>query len=226
MICSDCKLQAELRKIFSILFMNGYPDHVIEKAIARKLKIFTSFPSHTVKKCPVYLHLPWLETPSVGLENKIKASVKKCFFAVEQRVIFTSRPLLPAIKKNMLPTLLSSNVVYNFLCHCDSRYVGRTYQRLQNRIRQYVPKFIRTGQIPNSRNISTRSGKFSTLVMFSDSAIGQHLLDNPICAKITVMKNLQFFHLVVRLFIYLVWKQFTSNHTSQTYAAKKSLFTT
>ena len=120
---------------------------------------------------PCYLHLPWLGIPSVGLENKIKASVKKCFFAVEQRVIFTSCPLLPAIKKDVLPALLLNNVVYNFSCHCDNRYVGRTSQRLQDRIRQHVPKFIGTGQILNSRNISTRSGKFLVPVIFSKSAI-------------------------------------------------------
>ena len=37
-----------------------------------------------------------------------------------------------------------------------------------SRIRQHVSKFIRTGQIPNSRNISIRYCKFSTPVMFSD----------------------------------------------------------
>ena len=110
MICSDCKLQVELKKIFSTQLMNDYPDHVIEKTIARKLKDFTSLTSHTVKKCPVYLHLTWLGSPSVGLENKIKARVKKCFFAVEH-VIFTSRPLLSAIKKNVFPASLLSNVV-------------------------------------------------------------------------------------------------------------------
>ena len=55
---------------------------------------------------PVYLHLPWLGTPSVRLENKIKANVEKCFFAVEQRVIFIFRPLLSAIKKDLLPASL------------------------------------------------------------------------------------------------------------------------
>ena len=106
MICSDRKLQTELRKNFSILLLNNYPDHVVEKPIARKLKTFTSLTSHSVKKCPVYLHLPWLGTLSVGLENKIKASVEKCFFPVEQGVIFTPRPLPPAIKKDVLPALL------------------------------------------------------------------------------------------------------------------------
>ena len=32
-------------------------------------------------------------------------------------------------------------------------------------------------------NISTRSGKYSTPVLFSESAIGHHLLDNLMCAK-------------------------------------------
>ena len=68
MICLDCKLQAELRKNFSILLINGYPDHVIEKTIAQKLKDFTLPTLHSVKKFPVSLHLPWLGT-SVGLEN-------------------------------------------------------------------------------------------------------------------------------------------------------------
>ena len=43
--------------------------------------------------------MPWLGTLSVGLENKIKPTVEKCFFGVEQRAIFKSCPLLPAIKK-------------------------------------------------------------------------------------------------------------------------------
>ena len=77
-----------------MLLMNGYPDHVIEKTIAYKFKTFTSPTLHTVKKCPVYLHLLWLGAPSVGVENKIKASVEKRFFAVEQHVIFKSRPFL------------------------------------------------------------------------------------------------------------------------------------
>ena len=182
MICSNITLQAKLRKKFLILLTNGCPDHIIEKTFVRKLKDFTSPTSHTMKKCPVYLHLPWLGTPSVRHESKIKARVKKCFFAVEQRVIFTSQPLLPAIKKDMWPASLLSNV-YNFSCHCDSWYVGNTSQRLQLRICQHVPKFIRTGKIPTPRNISTCFGKSSTPVMFNESTIGQHLLDNPMFAK-------------------------------------------
>ena len=88
--------------------MNGYPDHVIEKTIAHKLKDFTSPISHRVKK---------ILSIFISRKSNIKASAEKSFFAVKQRVTFTSRPLLPAIKKDVLPALLLSNVVCNFLCH-------------------------------------------------------------------------------------------------------------
>ena len=80
--------------------MNGYPDHVSEKTITRKLKDFTSPTSHLLKKCPVYLHLPRMITSSVIHKSKIKTSVEKCFFAVEPSVVFKSCPL-PEIKKDV-----------------------------------------------------------------------------------------------------------------------------
>ena len=48
--------------------------------------------------------------------------------------------------------------------------------------------------------MSTHFGKPSTPVMFSESAIGQRLLNKPLCAKITIVRNLQFFHLAIRIF--------------------------
>ena len=35
-----------------------------------------------------------------------------------------------------------NSVVYEYSCHCDSRYVGRTSQQLQDRIKQHVPKWL------------------------------------------------------------------------------------
>ena len=96
MICSDCKLQAELKNFFSILLVNGYPDHVIEKAIARKLKTFTSLTSYTVKKCPVYLHLPWLGTPSVGLNT------------------LTANRFFPKLLKNAKPSTVDIRLLRNY----------------------------------------------------------------------------------------------------------------
>ena len=63
---------------------------------------------------------------------------------VEPRIVYTTRQLLPAAQKDVVPVFAShqSNIVHQFLCYCDSRYMGRTSQRLQQRINQHVSKTI------------------------------------------------------------------------------------
>ena len=51
--------------------------------------------------------------------------------------------MLPAAKKDVLSANQRSMVIYEHVCSCDSRNVGRTAQRLQERIKQHVPKAIR-----------------------------------------------------------------------------------
>ena len=109
-----------------------------------------------VKKSLVCLHLSWLGTPLVRLENKTKASLEKCFFAVEQRVIFTSRPLLPAIGNGLLPASLLSNVVCGFSCHCRNWCVGRASRWLRDGVCQHVPEFVGADRVPSSRSIFAR----------------------------------------------------------------------
>ena len=43
----------------------------------------------------------------------------------------------------MLPANQRSMVIYEYVRHCDSRLVGRTTQRLQERIKQHVLKAIK-----------------------------------------------------------------------------------
>ena len=69
-----------------------------------------------------------------------------------------------------------------YLCHCNSVYVGRTSQRLEERIRQHVPKFFKN-KIKSQKDLSGRQCKSTQNAPISDSAIGQHLSDNKICAK-------------------------------------------
>ena len=68
---------------------------------------------------------------------------------------------------------------------CDSRYVGRTSQRLQQRITQHVPKSVRGGHTFQDRTSLARSCKpiKSLNTEISSSAIGQHLLHNQLCAQ-------------------------------------------
>ena len=59
-------------------------------------------------------------------ELQINTAVKRGYFAVEPSIVYTTTQLLPAAQKVVLPALQQTNIVYQFLCHCDSRYVGRT----------------------------------------------------------------------------------------------------
>ena len=84
--------------------------------------------------------------------------------------------------KDVLPAIQKSFVTYEHKCHCDSRYVGRTSQRLQDRIKQHVPQWLRQQLIHPRRSQPHRSCKQTDTKPDCDSAIGQHLLDNGQCA--------------------------------------------
>ena len=93
--------------------------------------------------------------------------------------------------------------IYQFLCHCDSRYVGRTSQRLEERIKQHVHGSIANPPASVNRQSLSRSCKTNTRPQqFHESAIGQHLLDNAQCAlhysneKFSILARSRFsFHL-------------------------------
>ena len=183
MICSKIKLDQEIGKICSILLENGYSEHVINSAFKQKLQQLNSNLVHTVKKCPVHLHIPWIENVSMKFEKQITSAVKRCFFSVEPRVIFNTRQLFPAFKKHMLPFHHHSNVIYQFLCHCNSWYVGHMSQWLEERIKQHVLRSIVNPHVLANRQSLSHSCKTNTRPQqFHESAIGQHLLDNVQCA--------------------------------------------
>ena len=75
-----------------------------------------------------------------------------------------------------VPTIfkLDRDLWPTYVCRCDCRYIGRTSQRLQDRIKQHIPKAIRN-QAQTNCDLS-QSNHTCT------SAIGQHLLNNKKCA--------------------------------------------
>ena len=100
---------------------------------------------------------------------------------------FLHKPASSRNRKNVLPASKKSKIIYQFSCHCDSRYVGRTSQRLQDTIKQHIPKSIHSGVSSQKRALPARDCKSSsqsaTQHFASDSAIGVHLLQNPTCAQ-------------------------------------------
>ena len=78
-----------------------------------------------------------------------------------------------AAYEDVVPTKQQSMVVYQYVCRCDCRYVGRTSKRLHDRIKQHIPKAIRNQAQPNRDLFQSNHN--------STSAIGQHLLNNEKC---------------------------------------------
>ena len=157
---------------------------------------------------------------------QIKTAVKRCYFAVEPCIVYTTRQLLPVAKKDVLPAFHQNNIVYQFLCHCDSRYVGRTSQRLQQWIKQHVPKTILQKHISQDRSALARSCKpirsFKTET--SISAIEQHLLQNPTCAREYNDNKFSIFARGRTFFTFPPLKSRTLKHPNQIYANERNSF--
>ena len=90
-----------------------------------------------------------------------------------------------------------------------SRYVGRTTQRLADRIKQHVPTSIRK-KSNTVREQPPRLCKNNNSKINCESAIGQHLLTNPECAKTYTDDNFRIigqgrssFHLSVLESVYI-----------------------
>ena len=181
-ICSKTKLDSELEKLKQLFIENGYPADVLLFCMNQKLANFAAEKTFGPDKCPVYLKLPWIGYASSKFENQISKAITSCFCAVKPRVVYNTRVMLPSAKKNCVPTTQKSCVVYEFSCQCEARYVGRTTQRLANRIKQHVHTSIRT-KSNASREQPPRICKTNKSKINCESAIGKYLIANPECAK-------------------------------------------
>ena len=90
--------------------------------------------------------------------------------------------MLPVALKDVLSTTQESFVIHEHKCHCDSQYVRRTSQRLQNCIMQHVPKWLRQQLTRPRRSQPHRLCKRNDTKMEWDSAIGQYFFENGQCA--------------------------------------------
>ena len=86
------------------------------------------------------------------------------------------------LKKDSVHTTQKCCVVYEFLCRCEARYVGRTTLRLADRIKQHVPTSIRKNSY-TVREQPPRISRKKNSKINGVTAIGQQLVTNPECAK-------------------------------------------
>ena len=127
-------------QFFQFSHLDGFP---INTQITKKIAQFSPLKRFGPGKCPVYLRVPWISKLFTNLEKEVKIAVKSCYCFVNTRLVFTSKCMLPVARKDVLSTTQKSLVIYEYKYHCDSRYVGRTSQWLQDRIKQHVPQWLR-----------------------------------------------------------------------------------
>ena len=140
------KLKQEIHFIKKISLNIGYPEDIMHKHISKNIAQFSTARKFEVwtKKVSSVLSSPVdIGSASQLLQHQIKSAVQNCYDAVSPRLIFLSQCTLSPAKKNVLPANQRSMVIYEYVCHFNSRYVGRTAQRLQERIKQHVSKAIR-----------------------------------------------------------------------------------
>lgn len=58
MLCSKCKLDAELKQINTIFLAHGHPESVIKTNIKLKISKFNETKTFRPRKCLVYIKLP------------------------------------------------------------------------------------------------------------------------------------------------------------------------
>ena len=92
---------------------------LFKSSCLKKIALFNCKPKEGPQKCPVYLKLPWIGKISLNFEKQTKIAINRCYQVVEHRIVFTTRKILPAVHKNVLPSLQQSMVVYQRVCRCD-----------------------------------------------------------------------------------------------------------
>ena len=119
------------------------------------------------------MKLPYIGPVSGKFRQQLTHAVQSCYNAVQLRTIFSTKNLISPKTKDRTPSHQLSNVVYEYSCYCDNKYVGRTSQRLEARMKQHVPNNLLRAMKINDQTKLEKT-KWS-------SSIGQHLADNPKC---------------------------------------------
>ena len=109
------------------------------KQISKKLMQFSRPKRFGPDKCPVCLRVTYTGKAALTLERNLRIAVENCYGFVALQTVLVSRQMLPASRNDVPPAIQKSFVK----CHCDSRFVDRTAQQLQDCIKQHVPKWLR-----------------------------------------------------------------------------------
>ena len=177
-ICSPDTLYDEVATLTRLFVDNGYPTHLVDRMIRITLKKGVVLGTRVDDRHHVSLRLPWIGSKSVEFGKAIRGAIRSGFPTTSARVVFTTQHAFSGRGKDVLPPLEKSLLVYDYKCCCGRAYIGKTTQRLSERIKQHVPDKL--FQVTTRSSMRTAPG---------DSAVLKHLKDNPTCLSEKCREN-------------------------------------
>ena len=167
------------------------------------------------KKFPVYLHLLWLGNVSTKFENQFIADIQRCYYAVETRVVFTTRRIyyLPMTKIILFINFCVAAIVRTWDVHsrgCRNALSNRFAGRSETII---LPKIALIFPVPERQ-----TELFKLLPM-------SLLLDNMFWKANTVTPNSLFLLVDELLSIFPLFKLLLSNLYNLIYVNTRNFFT-
>ena len=152
----------DLKNLKQVLLKNQYPltmkDNVIKKYLQNAVNktntgsMLVEMPNIEARYC----QLPFIGMYSKVTQNKIEKLYKRFCKSAKVKLVFTSNKLRQTFSyKDSYPSILSSKVVYKFVCaSCNASYVGQTHRHLTARIDEHFGKDNKVTYIPTLNVIS------------------------------------------------------------------------
>ena len=127
-LCSDWySIHTEIDFLTKYFQNNKFPLHLIQRNIRAFLNktLSPTINTETEKPSFHYISLPYYGLSSYDVRKKLNKTLKHCYPKTIFRFIFTNPKTINSMfkHKESLPTLLTSNIIYEFKCpHCKMRY--------------------------------------------------------------------------------------------------------
>ena len=134
-------LDSDMLSLKQALLANGYPESFIEHYTKLHQRSSTHEPNKASRRVVRFKFRS--KVISEVFRRKVERSIQRNCREVKIAFIFTSAKLLPTPSKDRLAVMSTPNVVYQFTCStCHLQYIGKTARRLEERVREHMPKWL------------------------------------------------------------------------------------
>jgi hypothetical protein len=156
-IATEEFVEDDLNLLRQTFMENGYPSRFIDKYCQPRepRPVLYSAP-----KLNVYLSLPFKgDNVSILIKGRLQAALQRTYNAANLVYIEETTRVPSTPRKDPVPLLAKSNVIYQFQCTCGCRYVGKTKRHLGTRVSEHLLRWLLYGSVGVARSDVTSHSK-------------------------------------------------------------------